>query len=180
MLLGNERRGLLDNKRRGSPSAAFRSAFAAEARGQRLRIHEHVEFSTQAAGETRHTHTRTLTHAHTHTRTHTHAHAFLVGTALAGKPRCAACPHRGSSRRQGEGEEDGHHLVELHDKRSLLLQSAWPAGNQARHMIHTIRQTKAHSGDTRFASRRALKQMRPAVLFSPRGCARFCVAAVFS
>jgi hypothetical protein len=47
-------------------------------------------------------------------------------------------------------------------------------------MIHTIRQTKAHSGDTRFASRRALKQMRPAVLFSPRGCARFCVAAVFS
>jgi hypothetical protein len=87
LLMGNERRGLLGNDRLGSPAAAFRSAFAAEARGQRLRIHEHVEF--------------------THTHRHTHAHAFLVDTALAGKPRCSARPHRPSS----DGREWGRKMA---------------------------------------------------------------------
>jgi hypothetical protein len=45
----------------------------------------------------------------------------------------------------GSGGEDGHNLVELHDERSLLLQSAWPAGKRVQHMILMIRQTQAHA-----------------------------------
>ena len=87
LLMGNERRGLLGNDRLGSPAAAFRSAFAAEARGQRLRIHEHVEF-------------------HTHIHTHTHTCACISGGHSACRKAQMRCsPAQSQQRRQGVGEK---------------------------------------------------------------------------
>jgi len=95
LLLGNEKRGLLGNERRGSPAAAFRSAFAAEARWQRLRNHEHGEFSTRAAGEMERRRKKTEQNAgmgscatHIHTRTHTHTKTHTCACMSSGHGAC--------------------------------------------------------------------------------------------